>query len=80
MKNTSEPQIVKVNRGDRWQVYYRLKALDIECTCQTDRPLMVYPNSPQAAVQIWSVTKQFSANRQELIGWLNQCWEIESRQ
>lgn len=78
MKNTSEPQIVKVNIADRWQIYYRLKALNIECTCQTERPLMVYPNSPQDAAQIWSVTKRFSANRRELIDWLDRCWQIES--
>lgn len=78
MNNSIEPQIISVNWLDRWQVYNRLKALEIECLCQTNQPLEVYPDNPQAIIQIWSVVKQLTAPRQELIDWLNQCWEIKS--
>ncbi|VEP11966.1 conserved hypothetical protein [Hyella patelloides LEGE 07179] len=74
MSNSSKPQTIQINWSDRWQVYYRLQALEVECSCQTDRPLQVYLGNSQAVVQTWSVVKQFTANRQELIDWLNQCW------
>ena len=78
MDNDGESQIIRVDWSDRWLVYYRLKDLEIECSCRSNHPLKAYPNHPQAAIQIWSVTRQFTANRQELIDWLNQCWEIQS--
>lgn len=78
MDKTNESQIVKVAWSERWQVYHRLKALDIKCFCQTNKPLQADFNNPQTAIQIWSVVKQCTANRQELIDWLNQCWHIKS--
>ncbi|HHP7231751.1 MAG TPA: Asr1405/Asl0597 family protein [Xenococcaceae cyanobacterium] len=77
MDYPNQLQIVKVEWSERWQVYYRLKALEIECYCQLDQPLQVEPSNPQAAIQLWSVAKQYTANRQELIAWLNQCWQIK---
>ncbi len=77
MDNSNKSEIVKVAWLDRWQVYHRLQALEIECSCQTDQPLQAYPKNPQTAVQIWSVVKQCTANRPELIGWLNRCWQIK---
>ncbi len=77
MDNSSKSEIVKVAWSDRWQVYHRLKALEIECSCQTDQPLQANLNNPKTAIQIWSVVKQCTANRQELINWLNQCWQIQ---
>ena len=53
-------------------------ALEIECSCQTNQPLRAAPSNPQTAIQLWSVIKQFTANRQELIDWLNQCWQLKS--
>ena len=78
MENNDGSQIIEVDWLDRWQVYYRLKDLEIPCSCRSNQPLKASPNHPQAAIQIWSVTRQFTANRQELIDWLNQCWQIKS--
>ena len=80
MEQIDTPQVIKVEWSTRWQVYYRLKALEIECSCQSNQPLQVYPNNPQTAIQLWSVVKQCTAERQELIDWLNQCWQIKSNQ
>lgn len=78
MDNNSNSQIIEVAWSERWQVYHRLKALEIECSCQTDKPLQAYLSNPKTAIQLWSVVKQCTANRQELIDWLNQCWQIKS--
>ncbi|MDJ0533691.1 MAG: hypothetical protein QNJ70_14580 [Xenococcaceae cyanobacterium MO_207.B15] len=77
MDNRNESQIIKVEWSERWQVYDRLKALEIECDCQSYQPLSAYPSNATTAIQLWSVVKQFTANRQELIDWLNQCWQIK---
>lgn len=61
---------------DRWQVYHRLKTLDIPCWCRSHQPLKVEVNSPQAAIQVWSVVRQISKPRQDLVQWLNHCWRI----
>jgi hypothetical protein len=79
MIDNSKPEIIQVKWLDRWQMYYRLRDLDVECFCQSNQPLKVSVKHTQAAIQIWSVAKQFTANRQELIDWLNRCWQIRSR-
>ncbi|TAE53935.1 MAG: hypothetical protein EAZ76_13520 [Nostocales cyanobacterium] len=66
--------IVEVNLADRWQVYQRLNELDIPCCCQNNQPLQVEINNLQTAIQIWSVTRQFIASRQDLICSLEKCW------
>lgn len=71
-------QIVTVEWSERWQVYHRLKALEIECSCCINEPLQVAPNSPQEAIQIWSIVKQVTNNRQELVNWLHKCWQSKS--
>lgn len=78
MNDNSDSQIIDISWSERWQVYHRLKALEIECSCHTDKPLQAYLDNPKTAIQIWSVVKQCTANRQELIDWLNQCWDIKS--
>ena len=78
MENLIEPQIINVDWLDRWKVYHRLKELEIECSCKSNEPLKVSFQDSQAAIQIWSVAKQCTANRQELINWLHQCWTIKS--
>ena len=80
MEQSNTPQVIKVEWSTRWQIYYRLKALEIECFCRSNQPLQVYPTNPQTAIQLWSVVKQCTAERQELIDWLNQCWQIKSDQ
>jgi hypothetical protein len=66
--------IVEVNWADRWQVYQRLQELDIPCWCEVDQPLKVAVDNLTAAVQLWSVMRQFTASRQDLIVTLEYCW------
>ena len=80
MSADKNSQIVTVEWSERWQVYSRLKALEIECSCSMNQPLQVAPNSPQEAIQLWSIVKQVTSNRQELVDWLHQCWRIKSYQ
>ncbi|MDJ0707702.1 MAG: hypothetical protein QNJ46_30870 [Leptolyngbyaceae cyanobacterium MO_188.B28] len=63
---------------DRWQVYHRLKELNIPCRCRAHQPLKVEVNSPHAAILIWSVVKQTSKPRQDLVQWLKHCWRIKA--
>ena len=61
----------------KWDTYHRLKALDIDCRCKTNQPLLVELNTPKTAIQVWSVVKHLSASRQELISWLDHCWQLQ---
>ncbi|RUS97746.1 hypothetical protein DSM107003_16210 [Trichormus variabilis SAG 1403-4b] len=73
-------QVVEVNWADRWQVYQRLRELDITCGCEINQPLQVEIASTTAAIQLWSVIRQFTASRQELICTLEHCWRIRHQQ
>ncbi len=68
--------VVEVNWADRWQVYQRLRELDIPCWCETNQPLKVQIDSAIAAVQLWSVMRQFTVPRCELISTLELCWQV----
>lgn len=73
---SSQPEvseILEVHLADRWRVYYRLQELAIPCWCATDRPLRVQINDVAAAIQLWSVLRQFTSSRQDLIWWLERC-------
>ncbi|ARV61481.1 hypothetical protein BZZ01_25155 [Nostocales cyanobacterium HT-58-2] len=70
--------IVEVNWADRWQIYRRLQELDIPCRCETNQPLTVEINNPIAAIQLWSVVRQFTAPRQDLIWTLKKCWRYRN--
>lgn len=74
---TQSVRVVEVNRIDKWQVYQRLQALQISCHCAIDRPLQVEVADIGTAIQLWSVVRQFTASRSELIDWLNRCWYRE---
>lgn len=67
-------QLVRVQRGDRWQVYQRLQDLGIPCYCSSDGCLQAEINTPTAALQLWSVVRQLTAKRCELTLWLHRCW------
>lgn len=71
---------VEINRVDRWQVYHRLQELEIPCSCETNQPLTVEVNSVTTAVQLWSVVRQLTAPRQDLIQNLKQCWKSRYQQ
>lgn len=70
-----QQQTVEVSWADRWQVYQRLQELDIPCCCETNQPLKVEIGNPSAAIQLWSVMRQFTISRQEQIYILKNCWQ-----
>jgi hypothetical protein len=71
--------IFEIQCADRWQIYRRLQELEITCHCASYNPLKVEITGAIAASQIWSVTRQFTASRQELIDWIEDCWNSEQR-
>ncbi|ELS03774.1 hypothetical protein Xen7305DRAFT_00034980 [Xenococcus sp. PCC 7305] len=75
-----ESQNVTVEWSERWQVYHRLQSLEISCSCRINEPLQAAPDSPQQAIQLWSIVKQVTSNRHELVDWLNQCWQMKPYQ
>ena len=75
----SETKEIQVNRADRWQVYQRLQELDIPSWCATQQPLMVHIANTAAAIQLWSVSRQFTGSRQDLVFWLERCWQYHHK-
>lgn len=67
-------EIVEVTGLERWQVYQRLRELEIPCWCATGQPLRVEIRTPAAAALLWSVFRQLQAPRREQISWLEHCW------
>ncbi|MCX7592206.1 MAG: hypothetical protein N2235_00310 [Fischerella sp.] len=74
--NLGDRYIVQIPLSDRWQVYHRLQELMIPCSCLPDGSLRVQINSGLAAILVHSTVRQFMASRQELIDWLEKCWQI----
>ena len=68
-------QVIEVSWIDRWFVYHRLQELEIPCQCSSNQPLQVEVNNTISAIQLWSISKQLTGTRQDLINWLNQCWQ-----
>ncbi|MEL6580020.1 MAG: Asr1405/Asl0597 family protein [Cyanobacteria bacterium J06621_12] len=68
---------IAVKWAYRWEVFRRLKALEIDCQCSTNEPLLVNLDSPTTLVQLWSVIRHTNAERQRLINWLNDCWQVK---
>lgn len=67
---------IAVKWAYRWEIFRRLQALDIDCQCATNEPLLVNLNSPTTLTQVWSVIRQSTAQRHQLVDWLNDCWDI----
>ncbi|PSB11529.1 hypothetical protein C7B62_05185 [Pleurocapsa sp. CCALA 161] len=67
---------IAVKWAYRWEIFRRLQALDIDCQCATNEPLLVNLNSPTTLAQVWSVIRQSTAQRHQLVDWLNDCWDI----
>lgn len=65
---------VSVYCEDRWQVYYRLQDLKIDCQCQSFQPLQVQITTPTQAMQLWSIVKRISDPRTVQIDRLKQSW------
>lgn len=74
---SSDDRIVAINRTERWEIYRRLQELQIPCQCSPNQPLRVQLDTCSAAIQLWSVVKQLTSSRSELLDWLKGCWQIE---
>ncbi|MEL4894691.1 Asr1405/Asl0597 family protein [Crocosphaera sp. Alani8] len=68
-------RVEKVSRCDRWTVYQRLQELTIPCWCPEDGYLWVGIENGLHAILLRSVVYNAIAPRQELITWLERCWE-----
>ena len=70
-------QIVAIDRADNWLIYHRLQQLEISCQYAANKPLRFELKQTKDLIQFWSVLKQFYSTRQELISWLNNCWQSQ---
>ena len=68
---------VSVSRIDRWLIHRRLQELMINSWCPTNGELLVKINSCIDAILIRSTVKQLVAPREELVDWLERCWQME---
>ncbi|MEM6451045.1 MAG: Asr1405/Asl0597 family protein [Cyanobacteria bacterium P01_D01_bin.105] len=71
---TSSQHSFTVICEDRWQVYYRLKELNIAAQCQGFRPLQASIQTATEAVQLWSIVRRISTPRTELAATLDKSW------
>jgi hypothetical protein len=69
--------VVSVPRIDRWQIYHRLQELMIPCWCPEDGSLRVEVQNGMGALLLRSVVQQFVAPRQEMVNWLERCWDAD---
>jgi hypothetical protein len=67
-------QVLQIPLGDRWPIYHRLQELMIPCSHLPDGSLQVQVNSLLTAILVCSTVMQFVATRQELLDWLEYCW------
>lgn len=70
---------IEVTCADRWQVYHRLRELDIDCDCTGFQPLQVKVQTPVEAVQLWSIIKRVCRPRLELAADLQRCWHVSNQ-
>lgn len=70
----SDTHIVAIPRIDRWRIYHRLQELMIPCWCLPDGSLRVEVQTGVSALLLRSVVQQFMASRQEMVNWLERCW------
>jgi hypothetical protein len=72
-------QVEKVSRCDRWTVYQRLQELMIPCWCPEDGFLWVEIEYVNHAILLRSAVYGAVSSRQDLVNWLERCWEtVES--
>lgn len=74
VENARSNRLWHSTSADRWFIHRRLQQLEISCQCSSNQPLVVEINSPVAVAQLWSVLRQLTGSRQELIAWLETCW------
>ncbi len=66
---------VAISVGDRWMIHRRLQELMIPCWCPEDGSLWVEIHHGNHAILLRSAVQQLIAPRQELVDWLERCWE-----
>ena len=66
---------ITVTCQDRWQVYHRLQALDIDCRCSGFKPLKVALKTPTEALQLWSIVRRIDQPKQVLVDSIRQSWQ-----
>lgn len=71
-------QVVEISLADRWLVYRRLQELSIPCVCRMNQPLRVTVTNPTTAMQLWSVCQQWNAPRNQLVRFLETCWNLQT--
>lgn len=69
-------QVIEISWADRWQVYRRLQELGIPCRCAPNQPLSAQINDVGTAIQLWSIVRQLTVPRRDLVSWLEECWQI----
>jgi hypothetical protein len=75
--SVSVTHVVSVSRIDRWQIHHRLQELMIPCWCLEDGSLRVEVQHGINALLLRSVVQQFVASRQEMVNWLERCWNAD---
>jgi len=77
ISETSQTQTtlaIQASPAQRWELFYRLRSLDIACDYRTGGPLTVCCNYPLASIQCWCILKRLTQTRAESIDWLKACW------
>jgi len=68
---------IQIAPAQRWELYYRLRSLDIPCQYATGQPLTVRLDGPVSTLLCWSVLQQMRSTRADAIAWLERCWQGE---
>jgi hypothetical protein len=70
-------QVIAVPKGDRWRIHHRLQELKIPSRCTADGSLRVEIDHAIELLLVYSIHRQFTATRQELVNWLERCWQMQ---
>jgi hypothetical protein len=74
---TPPGQVIAVPKGDRWRIHHRLQELRITSLCNADGSLQVEINHATELLLVYSIHRQFTATRGELVNWLERCWQAQ---
>jgi hypothetical protein len=75
LKKVEANVVAGLSGVDRWYVYQRLQELSIPSWCALNQPLKVQLDNVTTAIQLWSIVRQTTASRQDLVCWLERCWQ-----
>ncbi|MEM9540911.1 MAG: Asr1405/Asl0597 family protein [Cyanobacteria bacterium P01_E01_bin.42] len=68
-------EVLAIEKTDRWSIYRRLQELDIPCNCNIEKPLEAQIATPTAALQLWSIARYYRSSREQLLDFLDDCWQ-----